>query len=447
MFCHNWQAKICRTVITALVALSLATGANAQGLIRDAEIERTMKSVTGPILRAAGLSPSQVDIYIIDNPRLNAFVAGGNNMFLHTGLMLKLETVDQLRAVVAHEAGHIAGGHLARRNDQIRASAGTTALGVLLAVAAAAASRNSEAAAAAGLIGSQVGQRSLLKHTRAEEGAADQAALRYMEAAGADPRAILEVMNIFRGQAFVSEATTDPYVRTHPLWSQRIRYLEDQVANTRRGTPTPQGEVYWHGRMVAKMEAFLRSPRSVLRKYGNSNSEQAALARAIAYHRQPNVRRARQAMDALLRARPKDPFYHELNGQFLLESGNAAAAVQAYRNAVALAPDEALILAGYGRALIALDTPAATREALNVLTKARRTEQADARALRDMAVAFARLGDNGRASLATAERYMLQGRIRDAGIHATRAARALPQGSPGWTQAQDILRAVKRASG
>ncbi|MEM8870223.1 MAG: M48 family metalloprotease [Pseudomonadota bacterium] len=432
------------------VSLCLAPGlaasvASAQGLIRDAEVERTLDRISAPILRAAGLGAAQVNIFIVNDPRLNAFVAGGNNIFIHTGLMQKLQTVDQLRSVIAHETGHISGGHLARRNERIRRAQGSTALGVLLALGAAVGGAP-EAGVAIGSLSGEAAFRQLLAHDRAEESSADQAGLSYMVAAGADPRAILEVMALFRGQEITSGRFSDPYLRTHPLWTQRLRQLEDRVANAPRGAPPPADLVYWHARMVAKLDGFLENPRRTLAKYKDDTTDIGALARAIAYHRHPDPERATATLQALLAARPDDPFYTELAGQFALENGNADAAVTAYRTAAQLAPDEPLILSGLGRALVALDTDPATREAVEVLTRARRLDKADARALRNLALAQARLGNEGQASLLTSERMLLLGRLNDAAIHATRAARALPQGSPGWRQAEDILRTTRRAS-
>ncbi len=417
--------------------------AQAQSLIRDAEIERTLGQISQPIFRAAGLSPSQVKIYIVNSRDLNAFVAGGNNIFLNTGLLRRLESLDQLQAVIAHEVGHITGGHLARRNAKVRASSGAVGIGLLLAIAAAAAGGGEGAAGAALAVQSAV-TRDFLRHTRAEEGAADQAGLRYMVGAGADPNAIMEVLQIFRGQEILSASRADPYVRTHPLWSARIRYLEDQIASAPKGREPSASDAYWHARMVAKFDAFIGNPSRVLRR-AKGNQEFDLLARAVAYHRLPDVSKSMQSVDALLRARPNDPFYHELKGQFLLEGGKAAASVASYRKAVSLAPKEPLLLAGLGRALVAVGSADSVREALRVLEKSRQLDGANARVLRDLATAYARTGNNGQASLVTAERFALQTRFRDAAIHATRAAGQLPEGSPGWRRAQDILAVAKQA--
>ncbi len=444
-----WQGL--RTSLSRTVCIFTATffllpaQTEAQGLIRDAEIERTLSLVSAPIFRAAGLSPSQVRIYIVQNPRMNAFVAGGNNIFIHTGMLRRLKTIDQLRSVIAHETGHITGGHMARRNEKLRQTRGVAGLALLLSVAAAVAG-GGDAAIAGGAISQEAALRNFFNHTRVEESSADQAGLRYMIAAGADPRAAIEVMKLFSGQEILSASRADPYVRTHPLWSERIRLLEDKVANAPRAKPADPTEAYWYARMVAKFNGFIGRPDRTLRQYKNDKTEIGALARAVAYHKRPDIRKAMATVDSLIKARPNDPFYWELKGQFLLENGNAGQAVRAYRQAVALAPKEGLILGGLGRALIALDQPNATREALSILEKSRSLDKANPRTLRELAVAYARTGQNGRASLATAERFALQGRLRDASVHARRAATQLPEGSAGWRNAQDILSAADRAS-
>lgn len=432
--------------LAAFLAWAAATAASAQGLIRDAEIEHTLKRIADPLFRAAGMPPASVAIYIVNDHRPNAFVAGGQNIFINTGLMTDLTSVDQLRAVIAHELGHITGGHLARRDDGLRGARGTAAIGMLGALAAAAGGAP-EASIAIVAGAAQVAQRSALAYSRAEEANADQAGLRYLAASGSDPQAMLDVLGHFRGQdALLAAGNVDPYAQSHPMWSDRIALLEDQVAKLPAGGPPSAEDAYWHERMVAKLAAFLGSPAQTLRKYPESDdSEAALLARAIAWHRRPDPARADGAMRALLAVRPDDPYYLDLEGQFLLESGKAAAAADAYRRAAALAPKEPQILGGLGRALLNADTDAATAEARDVLARSAATDKANAPVLRDLALAEARLGNEGAAALATAERFTLEGRFRDADRNAERAAALLPEGSPGWRRAQDIITVARRA--
>lgn len=429
--------------LAAMAALPLPAGAIS--LIRDAEIEATLERIAHPLIRAAGLNPAIVNIYIVNDPRLNAFVAGGQNIFIHSGMIMRLRSVDQLRAVIAHELGHISGGHLARRDQAMRGARGIAAIGMLGgALAAAGGAPGAGMAIAAG--GQQVATRDALAHSRAEEAAADQAGLRYVAAAGGDPAAILEVLRFFSGQEIVSRSRRDGYARSHPMWHERISLVEERIGQLPRGSGPSDEDVYWHGRMVGKFKGFTTSPAQVLRDHpAGDTSEAAALARAVAYHRRPDPAQALAAADALIAARPKDPYYHELKGQFLLEAGRAGPAAEAYRQAVRLAPNEPLILGGLGRALLNMDESAANAEAREVLARSAALDKANSGVLRDLALAEARLGNDGAAALATAERHLLEGRFNDAIRQAARAGDLLPAGSPGWRQAQDVLTVARRA--
>jgi predicted Zn-dependent protease len=375
---------------------------------------------------------------------MNAFVAGGQTIFLHSGMITRLETVDQLRAVIAHEVGHITGGHVARRDQALRGARGVAALGMIGALAATAGGAP-QAGIAIGLGGQQAAQRSALAHSRQEEAAADQAGLRFMAGAGARPAAALEVMRIFRGQEALLSRRQDAYARTHPLFAERMALIEDRVAQLPPGEPPSAADVYWHARMIAKFNAFLDNPQDTLRRHASGGGEFSVMSRAIAHHRRANAREAIAHADALIRARPDDAFYHELKGQFLLEGGQAGAGGQRYRAAVRLAPNEPLILGGLGRALLNMDESGTLREARDALARSLHLDRANSAVLRDLALAHARLGDEGLAALATAERYALEGRFADALRIAERAAGLLPRGSAGWLQAQDVITGARRA--
>jgi predicted Zn-dependent protease len=424
--------------LTALALLLSTLAAQGQTIIRDAEIERGLQALAAPILQAAGL-PSSVRIIVVDDSALNAFVVDTNHIFIHSGLLMRLEDPAQVQAVIAHEAAHIAGGHFTRRAANVGHANTVARIGLLLGVAAGVASGDSSAGFGVMAGTASSAQRVLFAHTRAEEASADTAGIRYMISAGVDATAMLDVLDIFRGQEALSVGRQDPYLLTHPLTRERLRSVRALVAGLDAIDPD-NNTLYWYQRMQGKLTAFLRAPSWTLRRVGrNDNSEIARLRRAIAYHRQPDTDQAMAEVDALVAMRPDDAYYHELRGQILYESRLYAHAVTAYARAVELAPREPLILAGYGRALLAADTASGNRQALEMLTRARARDPFNPRLLRDLGLAHARLGQNGLASVATAERYALQGRFEDAQIHANRASGLLPQGSPGWLRAQDVL--------
>lgn len=429
-----------RGILTAALLALSAPSLSAQGLIRDAEIEATLDRIAAPIYRAAGISPGMMEILVVNDRSLNAFVVSNKAIFLHSGLITRLDTIAMLQSVIGHELAHITSGHLVRRTLNRTNANSAIGIGVALAVALAAAGGGDAASGVAlGAAGSAT--RNFLSHTRAEEATADQVSVRYLVRAGVDPDAAIKVLDIFRGQEALSISRQDPYALTHPLSADRIRALKGQIAVYEgKEKPASADLVYWHARMQAKFRAFLGNPAYVLRHTPQGDkSEAATMTRAIAYYRQGNAAKAIGYMNQLLSKRPRDAYYHELKGQILLEDRQAAAAVTSYRNADRLMPRQSLILAGYGRALLALKTRAGDQQALKVLNRARQIDPRDARMLRDLAVAYAKAGNNGMASLVTAERYALLSRFDDAYTNANRAAGLLPRGSAGWLRAEDII--------
>ncbi|MFO7922043.1 peptidase M48 [Rhodobacteraceae bacterium W635] len=435
------MSRLARLAAICLLAMTMA--AQAQSIIRDAEIEHGLQELAAPVLSAAGL-PTSTRIIVVDDGSLNAFVVDPRHIFIHSGLLMRLDEPAQVQAIIAHEAAHIANGHFTRRAANA-GNAGTVArLGLLLGAAAGIASGDASAGVGVALGTASSAQRVFFSHTRAEEASADAAAIDYMVSAGVDPNALLDVLDIFRGQEALSARRQDPYLLTHPLTRDRLRAIRARIGGL--DTPGPDAAtLYWYQRSLGKLTAFLRAPSWTLRRVGrNDTSEVARLRRAIAYHRQPETDLALSEVDSLIGMRPTDPYYHELRGQILYESRRYGPAVQAYARAVELAPREPLILAGYGRALLAGDTQSGNAQALEVLNRARARDPFNPRLLRDLALAHARLGQNGLASAATAERYALLARFEDAQIHANRASGLLPQGSPGWLRAQDVLGVAQR---
>ncbi len=440
---RNSARNLARSLAAAsalVAAAAFADPASARGLIRDAEIERTLGEMSAPIFQAAGYGADGIDIYILNDRSLNAFVANGSNMFLHTGLIQILESPEELMAVIAHETGHIAGGHQSRRQITVRGAKGP-ALVALLAGIAAGAVGGPELGSAIIAGGQGATLRGLLRYNRGEEASADQAALNYLARAEVDPRGLYDVFSRFRDQEVLISGNRDPFLQTHPLSTERLQLIERRLDESAGRTyPERADRDYWHARMRAKLIGFLDRPERVLdRLEGKPETEISLYKKTVALYKLPDLKQAIAATDRLIAMRPNDPFYIELKGQILFESGNAEAAVPLYRRAAQLAPGEPLLEAGLGRALLALDRPEADAEALRVLKAARNRDLGDGFGLRALATAYARAGDQGMASLATAERFAIAGRMEDAQLHARRASDVLPNGSPGWLRAQDIL--------
>ncbi|KPA22924.1 TPR repeat-containing protein YfgC precursor [Shimia sp. SK013] len=429
-------------LLAALLLVWTTAPARAATLIRDSDIENALARMAAPILKASGLGGS-IKILLIDDNSLNAFVVDNGHIYIHTGLLMKMNTPEKLQAVIAHEAAHIANGHISRRMANLDNARTVAGLGLALALAAAASGRGDVAAALA--LGTQSSaQRRFLSHTRAEEASADQSGVRYMAAAGIDPQGMVQVQRLFEGQELLNVTRQDPYMRSHPLTRDRIRAMQRYVA-AYSGKTKPQPDLdYWYDRARSKVTAFKRPAKWTLQRYDESPAKDVQHMRlAVAYHRQQERGKALANINKALQLRPNDAQYYDLKGQILLQSRQFQSAVAAYRTAAKLAPRDSLILGNLGRALLTVDRP---KEALTYLEDSRNRDFRNIRVLRDLGSAYAQVGNNGMASLATAERYALVGRLEDAEIHAQRALGLLPRGSSAYRRADDILAAAKRAN-
>jgi predicted Zn-dependent protease len=420
----------------------------AQGLslIRDAEIESTIRAYSAPLFRAAGLDPTAVRIFLVNDRTLNAFVAGGQKLFVNTGLLMRAANPEQVIGVIAHETGHIAGGHLSRTHDAIEKSTTQTIISFLLGTAAAVASGRPDVGGAIIAGGQSVGLRSFLQYSRTQESAADHAAMRFLDATGQSSRGILEFLNTLIGQEQLSRARQDPYLRTHPLTYERIDAIRAHLARSPHANkPSPPNFETMHQRMRAKLFAFLESVAITLRRYPESdNSLFARYARAIAYLRKPNLEKALPLIDGLLAEHPDDAYFHELKGQMLFEHGHAADALVAYEKAVQLAPRSPLIRSQYAQVQLELNDPALLDPAIMNLRAALQYDTRMPFTWRQLAIAYGRKGDMGQSSLALAEEALLKGKAGDARYHAGRAEKLMPRGSIGWLKAQDILQAARK---
>lgn len=425
--------------VVATAAVTVATPARSVSLIRDAEIENTIRAYGGPLFAMAGLEPSAVRVYIVNDQRLNAFVAGGQNIFINTGLLLAAESPNQLIGVIAHEAGHITGGHLASTQEALRDASVQSILSFVLGAAVTLAGQG-QAGQAIVAGGQQVAERSFLKYSRVQESSADQAALTFLDRTGQSARGLMEFFEKLGDQEALLTANQDPYVRTHPLNRERIETVRAHVADSRFSNATDSPEMLMaHARMRAKLYAFLKNPVETFRHYPKTDhSVPARYAQAIAYHRQREFDTALQVVDGLLAEQPNDPYFHELRGQILLESGRPDDAVAPYAEAVAIMPKEPLLRFALGQAQVNAQSDAFLDGAIENLNQAVQMAPREPAGWRWLATAYGRKGDVGMAAVATAERYLLIGDYREALGQAKRAEQLLPAGSPAHLRAQDL---------
>lgn len=439
-----WSRILCIGFVLCTALVPRAHAQDAINFLRDAEMEHTLRGWMTPVWKAAGLDPNAVHVYVINDPTLNSFVAGGQNIFLNSGTIMKAKSPNQLVGVMAHETGHIAGGHLARKTQIMKNAMIESVIGMVLG-GAASAMGHGNAGGAGVLAGADVGQRAFLQNSVTIEASADQAALRYLDRTRQSARGLLEFFEILEQEEFLSAQRRDPYLTDHPLTEERVNYLREHVAQSPySNAKDPPEWVSQFNLMKAKLGAFLGAPSQVLAAYQpNDNSEAARYARAIAYYRIPDLKNAIPTIDGLIKDFPNNPYYNELKGQMLFENGRVADAVAPYQRAVQLAPTEPLLNIELAQVQLETNDPKYLTSAKNELTSALQGESDNPDAWRSLAIVYGRSGDIGMAALALAEQNMAQGNYRQAVGQAQRAQQLLPPG-PQRQHAQDLLGEAKR---
>lgn len=418
-------------------------------IIRDAEIENLLRDYARPILKVAGLAKQNVEVTIISDRSFNAFVADGKRIFINAGALMDAETPNQVIGVLAHETGHLAGGHLARMREQLAGAQTMAVVAMLLAgagVAAGAASGvggSSLGGAAAGAITApqEMIRRSLLSYQRGEESAADRSAVKYLTETQQSAKGMIETFQRFENEQLFISQRIDPYLLNHPMARERIAALEQLAkASPYYNAKDPPALQARHDMMRAKLVGFMERPDAVYRKYPLSNTSLAAqYARAISAYRFGNVNEAIQKIDALIAAQPSNPYFYELKGQALLEGGRAGQAIDPLRKAVSLSGNNTLIRSMLGQAYVQSGNPAYADEAIRELVQTTQRDPDSVDAWRSLAQAYGRKGDLANADLASAQAYMAMGEFRSGQELAARARTRFPPNSPGWLKADDIL--------
>lgn len=421
--------------------------AKGLNIIRDAETEELLREYMKPILKAAGLTQQNIEVVIINDRVFNAFVADGRRIFVNVGALTDSVTPNQIIGVLAHETGHIAGGHLARRREQLAHAQTASIVAMLLGagamVAGSQGGNSSLGQAAPGLLMApqDMIQRTMLSYVRSQEEAADRAAVKFLTATHQSPKGMLDTFKRFANDSLFLTSRVDPYLQSHPMPRDRVATLELLAKQSpyydKLDPPELQAR---HDLMRAKLFAFTDPYGTTLRRYPLSNTSlPARYARAIATYRFGDIENAQAQIDALIATQPNNPYFHELKGQALLEAGRARQAIAPLRKAVALSHGAALIRIMLGQALVQTNSPALADDAIHELRIALQKEPTATIGYRELAIAFARKGDQPNADLYSAQAAFNQGDYRTARQLALRAQKAFPTGSPGWLRSDDIV--------
>lgn len=409
---------------------STAPAFAGEQVLRDTETEKFFKEKSIPIFHAAGLSPDSIQFILINDDVMNAFVAGGQNIFIYTGLILRTENLAELLGVIAHETGHIAGGHLLRMDGVIESASRESILFTLLGIAAAALSGNGQIGAATAAATQQTVLSSILKHSRAHEDSADQAALRFLTTAKLPVEGLQSFMAKLIDEELLPESRQDEYMRTHPLTRDRFESLKERTEKLPH-YKTPAADEEEYARVRAKLKGYVK-PRVAVREMTGDDIA-SRYGRAVAYYRLNDFPGALKLLDGLQKDEPHNPYFHELRGQILYETGKISDAVAAYQQAHQDLPDAPLITLSYGQALAANED---LDRAIPVLERAVQQESDSPSAHRSLAIAYGRAGQTNRAQLELAETSLLTLDYKAAQHHA-KAAKFKP-GDPNAVRAADI---------
>ena len=424
-------------LLLCLITFSTLVSAN---IIRDAEIENFLEEISHPIFSEANLNLNSVDIYVFNDSSINAFVACGQKIFVNTGLIQSFETPSMLRGVMAHETGHIAGGHLARSDEALERAQTPMIVGLLLGIGAAIAGDGD--AAQALLLGSQqIAQGMVAKYSRSQESAADQAAIKYLEGIKKSSNGMLEVLYKFANQEALSSNRQSVRVRSHPISRDRIRSLEQKVNKSQFINERDNEKILFQYKMIqAKLDGFLNNPNDVIRKAKKDSSlifNKYSLA--VAYYRKALLKESLSALNEMINQYPNNPWFYELKGQVLYESGKIRESIIPYRKSLSISPNEPLLMVALATALNALENKNNAIEAISLLKKSLMHDQKNTQTWFQLAISYSRINDIGNAELASAERHFLTGNVKMASFHAKKSLKYNKNSSISKLRAQDIV--------
>lgn len=437
-------------VLAVIASLSLCVqSAAAQSVLRDAETEAMFREASAPIFKAAGFNPDAVDLVLLNDGSINAFVAGGQAIYIHSGLIGAADSVNELQGVIAHELGHITGGHIIRFDEGLKPATGITVLSLLLGGLAAAAG-SADAAMGVFMAGQQAAMGKFLAFSRAQESSADAAGADFLAKAGISGRGSIEFFKKLQNQEYRYgySASSNPdaeFYRTHPMTSDRLSTLQDSYSRDPAwNTPPPAALQARFQRVKAKLYGYLADPQDTLRAYPEYLTDvPARYARAYAFHKEAFVDKALTETKSLIASDPENPYFLELEGQILLESGRPSDALGPLRRATALTGNSPLIATTFGHALIATEDKDNFAEAEKVLRASVVRDRENPFTWYQLGVVYEAKGDIPRARLASAEQQLMNMQLGNAVRSAEAAEAALPKGTPDWLRAQDIAMSAR----
>ncbi len=426
-----------RKILAIFLCVLLIVPARAATLINDTETEQLLTELVSPIATAANISPARLKIHIVHDDDFNAFVSGGEDVYVFTGLLIRIQSPAALQAVVAHELGHTVGGHMAQMADRMAAEMRRAlliqALGIGLMAAGGEPSLGAGVLAGAGGVATQ----GMLSFSRDEERMADNMGLDLRRRAGQDPSAFVQVFEQMRDITGAAETKINPHRINHPLTAERLKNVREYIA-AHPGKYESANKKYSarYERVRAKLVGYLDTPGRIADLYPATNKSDAALyARAISQMRGGNYDAATAAAKTLTTRQPKNPYFYELLGDIEFAAGNYDAAVDAYQHALDRQSSAPQIQTALALVLVERSAPGDMERARELCLRANLTAPAPL----TYWVLARTYGTDGRANWAMAEYYSLMGNDKKARSYAKKAQKSLPHDAPEFIKSGDIL--------
>ena len=442
------MSKNLKLLVLALV-LSAHNAFAEASLIRDAETEKFLHQLADPIFVAANLDPKNINIYIVNDSSINAFVSGGQNVFINTGLIRKYKTPDALIGVLAHETGHIVGGHLARSSEGASQAEGAMLLSYLLGIGAIAAGAP-DAGTAILMGGNQTAQRLYMKFTRTQEEAADQYAIEFLDKMKYPADGLVQLLEFFKSEMAAYKDQIDEYLLSHPVSQKRIDLIKARTAHKNFSDKQINQKLQTSmNQVLTKLEAFMDDPDYLLAKYQNHHDDKANYIKSVALFKKGKIDESLKILDPIIAKNPRDGFLFELKGQILFESGRIQESILAYNQAVKLisSPDNAVIKVALGLAILSLKSSDQDlmKLAIKHLEEAKKYEKENPLLFKQLANGYSRIGDEGRSLLALAEFNLLIGDAKKCQKYADNAKDKLKKSDKSeLIRADDLLELAKK---
>ena len=431
-----------RKIFVCLLSIFFATGAHAVSLINDTEIERVVTELVRPIATAAEIPDNRLRVHIVRDDDFNAFVMGGDDVYIYTGLLTQIKSPDALQAVIAHELGHTIGGHMAQMSSRMAAEMQRAMLIQALGIGLMVAGGNPSLGAGVLAGSSGVAQQSMLAFTRDEERIADNMGLDLMVRAGQNPNGFIQVFEQMHEISGAAESRVTPTRVNHPLTTERLKNVRDRIAKLNYTAPAASATRDAKFRLIqAKLIGYLDTATRVRELYPYSDKSDAAIyARAIASMQAGNLDAARVGTQTLISRHADNPYFYELLGDIEYQFGHYDDSVTAYSHSLKLAGNAPQIQTALALVLTERNKSGDAAQAIELCKRALLAEPAP---LTYWVLARAYGDDDGRGDWARAEYYSMIGNTKHAKKYAKFARQKLKSDAPEYIKAGDILNKSK----